>query len=176
MKIKGAKLRLRDEGGIIYHKIEVILHRNRRLYIRILHDTIMNKSLSIILITFLFTACKTKKRNLNHSIGWESANPDDYTILIVKWNQISSDSSLLAYKSKFEEAVLKELKSNQLGEQAENDDQKTSDLILVVQKNYKKALETIITVSKSYNVEQKITVYQRDYNSYDKWEDRVVYP
>jgi hypothetical protein len=85
----------------------------------------MTKSITILIIVLLATACKTKKEtnqwNLNEGVGWKSENPNDYTVLWIKWNQPTTNSVQIRFKKKFDETVLKELKSNALGDQAAND-------------------------------------------------------
>lgn len=136
----------------------------------------MIKSLTIFLITFLLTACKIKQWNLNQSVGWKSETPNDYTVLFIKWNQTVFDSTQISLKKKLDEAVLKELKSKLLGEQAENDDPAERDLLFVVSRDYKKALAVILSVTETFDLKQKVTAYQRDYKSFDKWVDRILYP
>lgn len=136
--------------------------------------------LFIILIIFLLTGCKTKQKtgqwNLNQTVGWKSVNPNDYTVLFIRWSQRTADSTQISQKKKLDEAVLTELKSNRLGDQAENDEPTETDLHFVVSKDYKKAVAVILSVAKSFNVEQKVAVYKRDYDSFDKWADKIVYP
>lgn len=139
----------------------------------------MTQSLMIFLIVFLLFACtnkqETKQWNLNQSIGWEGENPDDYTVLLIKWTQAVDSSGQISEKKAFDEAVLKELRSSQLGDQAENDDQSETDLYFVVPKDYKKALTAILSVAKSCNVEKNVTIYRREYESFDQWTDKVVH-
>ena len=119
---------------------------------------------------------ETKQWNLNQTVGWNGANPDDFTVLFIKSNQMSATSNHIAGKRKFDEAVLQELKTNRIGDQAEKDEQGETDFHFIVSKDYQKAIAVILSVAKNYNIEQHITVYKRDYQSYDKWADKVVYP
>lgn len=48
--------------------------------------------------------------------------------------------------------------------------------IFIVFKDYQQAISAIHTIAKAYKIDQKITVYKRDYQSHDKWTDKVVYP
>jgi len=124
--------------------------------------------------------CKTKQKtgqwNLNETIGWESIMPDDYTVLLIRWNQTTGDSTQIIQKTKLDEAVLKELRTNRLGDQAENDKLTETDLHFIVSKDYKNALAVILAVAESFDLEQKVAVYERDYDSFDKWADKIVYP
>ena len=117
----------------------------------------------------------TKQWNLNQTVNWKSVNPDDFTILFIKTNLFPATPIQIADKRKFDEAVLQELKTNRIGDQAENDEQSETDLHFIVSKDYKKAIAAILSVAKIYNMEQEITVYKRDYLPYDKWTDKVVY-
>lgn len=140
----------------------------------------MTRPLLIFLIILLLTACLTKKGtkqlNLNQTIGWKSDNPNDYTVLFIKTNQLAANADHIPDKRKFDEAVLKELKANRIGDQAENDEQSEKDFHFIVSKDYQKAVATILSVAETYNMKQQITVYQRVYQSFDKWTDKVVYP
>ena len=126
------------------------------------------------------TACMTKQEtkqwNLNQTVGWNSPNPDDFAVLFIKTDQLAATSDGIIVKRKLDEAVLQELKINRLGDQAENDEQSETDFHFIVSKDYQKAIATILAVAKTYKIEQQITVYKRDYQSYDKWIDKVVYP
>lgn len=119
---------------------------------------------------------ETTQWNLNQTVRWKSANPDDFTVLFIKSNKLAATSTDIAAKRKFDEAVLQELKTKRIGNQAENDEQSETDFHFIVSKDYQKAIAAILSVSKTYNMEQQITVYKRDYQSYDKWTDEVVYP
>ena len=140
----------------------------------------MAQRLFIVLIIFLMAACNTDKSpgqwNLNKTVGWESVNPDDYSILIIKWNHPSADSSQISQKKKLDQEVLKELTSKHLGKQTEIDEPIETDLHFAVSKDFKEALVVILSIAKNLNVEQKIIVYERDYDSFEKWVDRIVYP
>lgn len=89
---------------------------------------------------------------------------------------MAADPGQLGAKRRFDAAVLKALRANRIGEQAENDEERETDLHFVVSKDYRKAMATILNVAKTYKREHQITVYQRDYQSFDKWTDKVVYP
>ena len=130
----------------------------------------------LFLIVLLLIACETKQWNLNQTIGWKSENPNDFSVLYVKWNRTTSDSSHLINKKKFDEAILKELKAKRLGNQAENDEKTETDIHFVVPKEYQNVIAIILSVAKTNDIEQNITVYRRDYKSYDKWTDVVVFP
>jgi len=119
---------------------------------------------------------KTKQWNLNQTVGWKSHNPRDFAVLFIKVNQLATDSSHITEKRKLDEAVLKELKANRIGDQAENDEQSEMDLHFIVSKDYQKAIAAILSVAKSYSIEQQITVYKRAYQSLNKWTDKVIYP
>ena len=125
------------------------------------------------------TACKTTQKtrqwNLNQTVGWKSLNPNDYTVLFIRWNQTAADSTQKSQKKELDTAVLKELKSKRLGVEAENDEQTETDLHFLVSKDYKKAMTVILSVLKNLNIEEKVAVYKRDYVSFDKWEDKIVY-
>lgn len=136
----------------------------------------MIKSVTICLLVFLITACGSKQGNLNNTIGWKSIDTDDYTILFLKRNGLSStDSSLLNAKRKLDNLILEKLRTNKLGDQAENDDQTETDLHFLVGKNYEKALTAIIFITRHYKIEQDLIIYQREYTSFDKWSDKVIY-
>jgi len=124
--------------------------------------------------------CKTKQQtgqwNLNQTVGWKSVNPDDYAVIFIIWKQTTDDTSQISQKKRLDEVVLKELKTNRLGDQAENDEPRETDLHFVVSKDYKKAIAIIISVAKDFDVEQKVVVYKRDYASFDKWTDKIIYP
>ena len=141
---------------------------------------LMTQRLFIILIIFLLTSCNNKQRsgewNLNQTVGWKSINPNDYTVLLIRWSQTIADSTQISNKKKWDEAVLKELKSNHLGDEVENDQPTETDLHFMVSKDYKNALEIILSVAKDFGVEQKVTVYKRDYDSFSNWADTIVYP
>jgi uncharacterized protein YpbB len=122
------------------------------------------------------TKQETKQWNLNQTVGWKSANPDDFAVLFIKTNEFPATSNQIADKRKFDEAVLQELKTNRIGDQAENDEQSETNFLFIVSKDYQKAIAAILSVAKTYNMEQEITVYKRDYQSYDKWTDKIVYP
>ena len=122
------------------------------------------------------TKKERKQWNLNQTVDWKSANPDDFTVLFIKSNKLATTSNHIADKRKFDEAVLQELKTNRIGDQAENDEQSETDFHFIVSQDYQKAIAAILSVSKTYNMEQQITVYKREYQSYDKWTDKVVYP
>ena len=100
----------------------------------------------------------------------------DFAVLFIKVNQLATDSSHITEKRKLDEAVLKELKANRIGDQAENDEQSEMDLHFIVSKDYQKAIAAILSVAKSYRIEQQITVYKRAYQSLNKWTDKVIYP
>ena len=140
----------------------------------------MTQRIFIIVIVFLMIGCKAKDNsgqwNLNQTVGWQNVNPNDYTVLFIRWNQTTDDSTQISQKKKFDEAVLKELITNRLGDRAENDEPTETDSHFVVSKDYKKAIAVILSVAKSFDVEQKVTLYKRDYDSYDKWADKIVYP
>ena len=118
----------------------------------------------------------TKEYNLNQTIGWKSDEPQEYEVLIIKSSQLSGKSDRIVDKKKFDEAVLHELQTNKIGDQAENDEQNETDIHFIVSKDYQKALAAILSVAKTYKIEQQITVYKRDYQSFDKWTDKVIYP
>ena len=147
---------------------------NIRIYAQLLTQRI-----SIILIIFLMTGCKTNQKtrqwNLNQTVGWKSLNPNDYTVLFIRWNQTTADSTQKSQKKELDTAVLKELKSKHLGDEVENDEPTETDLHFLVSKDYKNAMAIILSVLKSLNIEEKVTVYKRDYVSFDKWEDKIVY-
>jgi hypothetical protein len=140
----------------------------------------MTQRLLIFLTVLLLIACETKQKrgqwNLNETLGWEPGNPDDFTVLFVKWNRIDGSSDHISDKKKFDEAVLKELQAKGIGNRAENDEKTETDLHFVVSKDYQKAIVIILSLAKTYSVEQQITVYQRDYQDLDKWTDKKVYP
>lgn len=141
---------------------------------------LMTRPPILFLVVLLLIACETKQKtkqwNLNQTIGWKSENPNDFTVLYVKWNRMASDSSHLINKKKFDEAILKELKAKRLGNQAENDEKTETDIHFVVPNEYQNVIAIIRSVAKTNDIEQNITVYLRDYKSYDKWTDVVVYP
>jgi|GEM_PF-5871781 len=122
------------------------------------------------------TKKESKQWKLNQTIGWKSPNPDDFAVLFIKTDQWHATSDGIIEKRKFDEAVLQELKTNRLGDQAENDEQSKTDFCFIVSKDYHKVIDAIHSVAKTYKIEQQITVYKRDYQSYDKWIDKVVYP
>jgi hypothetical protein len=140
----------------------------------------LNRHVLIILIFSLPIACKTKVEtkewNLNQTIGWKSDNPDDFAVLFLRLKRLSANSRQIADKRKFDEAVLQELRMRSIGVRAENDEPSEIDFHFVVSKDYQKAIAAILSVAKTYNMEQQITVYKRDYQAYDKWTDKVVYP
>jgi uncharacterized lipoprotein YajG len=140
----------------------------------------MTQRIFIIVIIFLMIGCKTKQQtgqwNLNQTVGWKSVNPDDYAVIFIIWKQTTDDTSQISQKKRLDEVVLKELKTNRLGDQAENDEPRETDLHFVVSKDYKKAIAIIISVAKDFDVEQKVVVYKRDYASFDKWTDKIIYP
>ena len=138
----------------------------------------MKELIFILLTILLLTACitkKTKQWSLNQMVGWKSANPNDLTVLFIKSNRKPVNSDEIRDKRKLDEAVLKELKANRIGDQAENDEPSETDFHYVVSKNYQKAIAAILSVAKAYKMGQQITIYKRDYQSFDKWTDKVVY-
>lgn len=113
-------------------------------------------------------------QNLNQAIGWDETNPYT-TVLFIKLNELNSDYSNSPDKRKFDEAVLQELKINKLGDQAENDAQTETDFHFIVQKDYQQAINTIISVAKIHKLEDRISIFIREYESPDNWTDKVVY-
>jgi len=139
----------------------------------------MKKLFIIILVAFLATACEIKhgtgQWNLNETVVWESENPDDYSVLFIKLSNENADSSELSNKNKLDEGVLRALKKNGLGDQAENDTSTETDMHFVVAKDYKNALSVILSVVDTFNIPKKVIVYRRDYTSLERWVDTVIY-
>ena len=140
----------------------------------------MKKLFIIILLAFSVIACEFKQGtgqwNLNKTMGCESENPDDYTIVFIKWIQEVADSNGFVDKRKLDDAVAKELRKNGLGDPAENDISTETDMHFVVSKDYKNALNVILSVVDTFNVKQKVIIYQRDYKTFRDWVDTVIYP
>ena len=140
----------------------------------------MTRPLLIFLSILLLTSClikqRTKQWNLNDTLGWESLNPEDITILFIKLSQSPANSDHIANKRKLDEAILRELKTNRIGDQAENDEQSETDLHFIILKDYQKAVSIILSVAMTYNMDGQIKVYKREYQPNDKWADKVVYP
>jgi hypothetical protein len=140
---------------------------------------IMNQSLLKICFFLSLFACQGKgggQWNVNKTIGWESLSPADYTILFLKLNNAQADSLLELNKKELDTAIIKTLRQQKLGDQAENDEPTEMDLHFIVLKNNEKALYAILSVVKEFNLQQQITVYRRDYNSLGEWTDKVVFP
>lgn len=113
-------------------------------------------------------------QNLNQAIGWDEPNPYT-TVLFCKLIELNSDFSNSTNKRKFDEAILQELRTNKLGDQAENDAQTETDFHFIVQKDYQQAINTIISVAKIHKLEDRISIFIREYESPDNWTDKVVY-
>jgi hypothetical protein len=145
------------------------------IYLRVSLNCMTRLFLIFSIVMFL-AACETKHWNLNQTVGWKSVNPKDVIVLFIKWNDIATNANGINDKRKFDEAVIKELKIKKLGDRAENDEETETDLHFIVRKNYQKALTAILSVAKNYQIEQQIKVYQREYRSFDKWTDKIVYP
>jgi hypothetical protein len=143
---------------------------------RIRYAPVMTRLFLIFSIVMFLTSCKNKQWNLNQTIDWKSVNPKNFTVLFVKWNEIATNAKGIKDKKNFDEAAIKELKIKKLDDQAENDDESETDLHFIVKKDYQKALAVILSVAKKYQIEQPIKVYQREYRSFDKWTDKIVYP
>jgi hypothetical protein len=135
----------------------------------------MTKALAILLSTFLLIACETKQWNLNKSIGWESINPEDYTVLFVRWDSGTIDLNQLNAKKQFDNRILEKLISSKLGDPAENDERTEIDMHFLVEKKYKKALRVIISFATTDNTARRLTVYQRHYDSFGKWYDKPIH-
>ena len=70
-----------------------------------------------------------------------------------------ANSDHIANKRKLDEAVLKELKTNRIGDQAENGDQSQTDFHFIVSKDYDEGIHVILSVVKTYNMEQQVLSY-----------------
>ncbi|MBL7869453.1 MAG: hypothetical protein JNM71_15665 [Flavobacterium lindanitolerans] len=138
----------------------------------------MNPAILLAIPILLLIACQSKQKNnyqnLNQAIGWDEANPYT-TVLFCKLNELNSDLSKSTTKRNFDEAVLQELRINKLGDQAENDGQTETDFHFIVQKDYQRAINTIISVAKIHKLEDRISIFIREYESPDNWTDKVVY-
>jgi len=119
---------------------------------------------------------KSKQWNLNQTIGWKSIDPHELSEIYTRLNQLDSSSGKKDDKRKFDEAVLKELKSKRCGDLAEGDSPNESDYHFLVSSDFQNALTIIISVARSLGIDQQITIYKRDYKSYDTWKDHVIYP
>jgi hypothetical protein len=89
---------------------------------------------------------------------------------------MAGDANHIKEKRKFDEEVIRELKTNKLGDQVENDEDRETDVHFIVVKEYQEAISAILSAAKAFHIEQQITVYKRKYQSFDKWTDKIVYP
>ena len=117
----------------------------------------MKPAILLAIPILLLIACQSKQKNnyqnLNQAIGWDEANPYT-TVLFCKLNELNSDLSKSTTKRNFDEAVLQELR---------------------MMKDYQKAINTIISVAKIHKLEDRISIFIREYESPDNWTDKVVY-
>src|SRR5687768_5881796 len=110
--------------------------------------------LLILFASLCIASCDDGQWNLNKTIQWK-AEPE-FSILILRWRDKHSGTSSLPVKRSLDSLVLEDLRSNQLGEEAEPDEAEETDLHFVVAKDYRKALLRIIEILKNKRLPDKV--------------------
>jgi hypothetical protein len=126
-----------------------------------------------ILFAFNFMiSCEPKQWNLNKSLGWESNH--EVKLLYVK-GDIPDTTGYATTKNELDTKIAAKLEAAHLGESAEDDATGQTDALFVVPKQYEKALEIIIRETRSFGRIKKFQVYEREYISETKWDDKQIY-
>ena len=110
--------------------------------------------------------------NINSTVGWNSVNPEDFVVLILKQRGAQTNDHLGNEVKQLDSILSSELAHRKLGESVEVEDGQNTELQYVVSNDFKPALEVIMETVKNFGIQ--VVIVKRKYRRDGSWNDEIL--
>ena len=110
--------------------------------------------------------------NINSTVGWNSVNPEDFVVLILKQRGAQTNDHLGNEVKQLDSILSSELAHRKLGESVEVEDGQNTELQYVVSNDFKPALEVIMETVKNFGIQ--VVIVKRKYRRDGSWNDKIL--